>query len=274
VTAPPTSPWLVALRRHGAAPSRESRLRLLCFPYAGGGASAFRDWPDELPPEIEVWAVQPPGRETRLKEAPVRCLQTLVDALLEETRALRERPYAFFGHSLGALVAFELARALRRRGAAGPVHLLVSGCGAPQLSDPEPPLSELAPSDLKDRLRRLDGTPKAVLADREMMELLLPTLRADFGLRDDYVYTVEPAFEVPLTAFGGHDDPEVSAASLAAWRDQTRQRFVMRGFAGGHFFIRSARSALLAAVASELEHALAHIDPVTVRSPTARELRP
>jgi medium-chain acyl-[acyl-carrier-protein] hydrolase len=252
VTDRATSPWLVQLRRRRPAAAPEPRLRLLCFPYAGGGASAFRAWSDELPPEIELWAVQPPGRETRFKEAPVRSLQALVGALLEETRAVRARPFACFGHSLGALVAFELVRALRRCGEPLPVHLFVSACGAPQLGGSEPPLSELTTRDVADWLRRLDGTPEAVLGDGEMLSVLLPTLRADLGLRDDYVCAAEPALDVPITAFGGHDDPEVSAASLAGWRDQTRQRFAIRAFAGGHFFIRSAQSALLAAIAGEL----------------------
>lgn len=244
------SAWVVRSRQ------AKARLRLLCFPYAGGGASTFRTWSPELPPMVEVCAIQPPGREGRLNERPIGSLSRLVDSLVEATRACREQPFAFFGHSIGALVAFELTRALRRRGEATPVQLFVSGCGAPHLVDGEMPLSTLPDAELLERLRRLDGTPHAVLEHAEMMELFLPTLRADLGLRDGYACMSERPLDIPITALGGQHDPEVSQASLAAWRDQTRARFALHGFPGGHFFIHSARALLLRALSAELTQLL------------------
>jgi len=257
------SPWVV---RYGAG---RSRLRLLCFPFAGGAASTFRTWPDRLPAMVEVCAVQPPGREARLKEAPIRSLPTLVDALIEETRACRQPPFVFFGHSLGAIVAFELARALRRRGETMPVHLFVSGCGAPQQAAPEL-LSALPEAELIERLRRMGGTPGEVLEHAEMLELLLPTVRADFALRDSYVHASEPPLDIPVSAYGGHDDNEVTQSRLAAWRDQTRARFTLRGFPGGHFFLRTARDLLLEALAGELKQLYSADDDSAVRSVVAR----
>lgn len=213
-------------------------LRLLCFPYAGGGASVFRGWSQRLPSEIELCAVQLPGRETRLREPPLSSLPRLVDLLCEETAILRAGRYALFGHSVGALVAFELTRALRRRGERLPVQLFVSGCRAPQLADEEPSSAQLEDDALLAVLRGFDGTPEAVLRDRELLELLLPTLRADLGLRDGYDYRDEPALPIPITALGGEDDEHVPLSSLFAWRTHTARSFALQRFPGAHFYFR------------------------------------
>lgn len=228
------------------------KLRLLCFPHAGGGASSFRPWAEPLRPEIEVCAVQPPGREERIGEAPISSLRTLIAALVEHTASVRAAPYAFFGHSVGALVAFELARALRREGEPLPVHLFVSGAVAPHLPDTDPPLASSSDAELLARLRQHRGTPSAILEHPELMELILPTLRADLALRDGYRHEGEPPLDLPITAFGGREDPEVSQQALEAWRAHTRGRFAVRRFPGGHFFVRSARASVLSAIQSEL----------------------
>lgn len=241
--------WIVRLPRIDAA------VRLFCFPYAGGGASAFRDWPAGLPAEVEVCAIQSPGRESRLKEPPIRSLGALVEALVEETRRWRDRRFAFFGHSVGALVAFELARALRRRGEAMPIHLFASGSMAPHRTDvlaDGPLLSALSDGELRERLRRFGGTPPAVLDHPELMELLLPALRADLGLRDGYACTAEAPLDLPITALFGHDDIEVPHGALAGWREQTRAEFRVLGFPGGHFFVRTALAPVLRAISDDL----------------------
>src|SRR5438552_2333015 len=146
-------------------PDPRARLRLFCFPYAGGGASQFRTWAEGLPPEVELCPVQLPGREGRLRETPFTRIAPLVAALVTALRGYLDTPYAFFGHSLGALVGFELARALRRTGGPGPRGLLVSAYRAPDLPDPDPPLHLLSSPAFWDELRRLNGTPPEVLAN-------------------------------------------------------------------------------------------------------------
>lgn len=246
VTMTPRPRWIVGVSRE------RPRLRLLCFPHAGGGASAFRAWGELLSSDIEVCAVQPPGREERIREAPISSLPALVGALLEHTAAVRTEPYACFGHSVGALVAFELTRALRRAGQRLPSHLFVSGSPAPQLPDTDPPLASSSDAELIGRLRRHRGTPTAVLEHAEIVDLILPTLRADLALRDGYRYTTEAPLPVPITAYGGQEDADVSQADLIAWCEQTSASFTMRAFPGGHFFVRSARAALLPDIEREL----------------------
>jgi medium-chain acyl-[acyl-carrier-protein] hydrolase len=246
------SPWVVPLSRRvaGASPAR---LRLFCFPFAGGGPAAFRAWPDALPAHFELCAIQPPGREARLAEPPVWTLPVLIDHLVRETRTSRDGAFAFFGHSIGALVAFELARELRRRGEALPLALIVSACAAPQLRDTHPLLSSLPEDELLAWLGRLEGTPAEVLADAEMMKLLLPALRADLALRDGYRYAAEPALSLPLMVFGGDSDAGATEPELLAWREHTLAGFRHRTFPGGHFFIRSARPLVLEALGRALD---------------------
>jgi surfactin synthase thioesterase subunit len=226
----------------------------LCFPHAGGGAALYRRWPALLPGELDLslYAVQPPGRENRIGEPAIRDLTVLVDALVEATRAQRAQPYALFGHSVGALVAFELTRALRRRGENLPSVLFVSGCGAPQQGCAERAYGELDDAAFVERLRRFEGTPEGALENAELRALLLPTLRADLGLRDGYRCASEPPLVVPIVAFGGEDDPDVTTADLCAWSAQTCTSFRVKRFPGGHFFLKSAARELLVCVAEEL----------------------
>jgi medium-chain acyl-[acyl-carrier-protein] hydrolase len=223
----------------GSTVPSDARVRLLCFPYAGGGASAFRGWSSLLPAELEVCPVQLPGREARLREPALRDLPAAIALLREETRTLRRGRFAFFGHSLGALLAFELTRALRRAGEPAPTHLFVSGCGAPHVHEPESrSLSDLSDEAFVAALRGFAGTPEAVLDNRELLTLVLPTLRADFALRDGYRCADEPPLALPITALGGEDDPHVSLHALGAWRVHTSRSFSLQRFPGGHFFFR------------------------------------
>jgi medium-chain acyl-[acyl-carrier-protein] hydrolase len=260
------SPWIVRPKVAGCKPD----VRLFCFPYAGGGASAFRGWADLVPPGIEICAIQLPGREERLKEAPLRALLPLTEQIAQATASLRDRPFAFFGHSMGGLVAFELARLLRQRREPLPRHLVVSGSGAPQLRDAEPRLSELSDPELVARLRRFEGTPEAVLESPELLELVLPSLRADFALRDDYVYDPQPPLAVPITVFGGEDDPDVGLAALGGWCALTEKRFHLRRFPGGHFYLRSQRAELLAAIVAQVRRADDNLSPTTSLPTDAR----
>ncbi len=246
--------WLLCPR-----PDPQARLRLLCFAYAGGGPPIFHHWAGGLPAGVEVCAVQLPGRGARVREAPFTRLAPLVETLASALRPDLDKPFALFGHSVGALIAFELARALRRRGQPLPAHLFVSGCGAPQLPDPRLPIHALPDGEFVAELAQLGGTPAEVLAHAELMALLLPALRADFALSETYVCAEEPPLACPVTAFGGVDDARVSRDRLEGWREQTVGSFTLRLFPGDHFFINTARPALLEALAGQLEPLLAGV---------------
>ncbi|GLF93018.1 thioesterase II family protein [Streptomyces yaizuensis] len=241
-----TDRWFV---RH---PSTEApRLRLFCFPYAGGGGSAFREWSGCLPAGVELWAAQLPGRESRVAEPALRRMDPLVEALYEAVLPRLELPYAFFGHSMGALVAFELTRLLRRRGAPLPTRLLLGAFRAPQLPNPHIRIHHLPDEVLKTVLRK-EGTPRQVLESDELMRALLPTLRADLELCDTYQHREEQPLAVPLSVFGGHQDVRVGRGDLDSWRTQTAKTFRLVMLPGSHFFLHSSQDLLLAELSREL----------------------
>ncbi|NET84374.1 MAG: thioesterase [Moorea sp. SIO1F2] len=220
-------------------PNPKARLRLFCFPYAGGAASSFRTWPDPLAPHIEVCPVELPGRGKRMREPLVTSLLPLIETLVPALLPYLDIPFAFFGHSLGTLISFELARQLRRQEAPSPRHLFISGRRAPQVPARKPPLHNLPKSELIEALRKYNGTPEAVLANQELMELFLPILRADFGINETYTYTSESPLNCPISVFGGLQDTDANSDELAAWRDQTSSTFTVHMFPGGHFFINN-----------------------------------
>jgi len=233
-------------------PRPAAAVRLFCLPYAGGGASAFQDWPAGLPGVVEVAAVHLPGREGRFAEPPIDRMGVLVEVLADALPPHLDRPFAFFGHSMGARVGFELARELRRRGARGPVRLFVSGCRAPQLP-PDPPTFDLPDDQLVARLRELGGTPPEVFAQPELVELLLPTVRADLTAVETVRFSPGPPLDCPIRAFGGSHDPEATPEETAAWEAQTRAGFTLQVLPGDHFFLHDQRDALLTTVAADLE---------------------
>jgi medium-chain acyl-[acyl-carrier-protein] hydrolase len=248
---PARDPWFPYRQPNAAA-----RLRLFCLPYAGGSASLFRLWSRGLPAHVEVVPVQYPGREGRIMEKVIDHVDGLVDGLLPAIRPyLDEKPFALFGHSLGALTSFVLARRLRRESLTMPAHLLVSGFRGPHLPDRNPPIYHLPEAEFVSELRRLNGTPEAVLENKELIQLLLPTLRADFTAAETYVYTEEPPLGCPISAFGGMDDPEANQDDVAAWETHTTGRFRSAMFPGDHFFLQSSRDSLLAGISQDL-HAL------------------
>lgn len=237
-------------------PVPSARLRLFCFPYAGGGASIFYAWPRSLPPEVEVCAVQLPGRESRLAERAYGNLAELVDKLAEVLTPYMDRPFAMFGHSNGGLMAYELTRRLRRDGRRLPVHLFVSGRPAPQVQLSHNPIHALPEAEFLQELRRFNGTPEEILQNPEIMELISPTVRADFALGETYHYTPEPPLSLPLSAYGGELDAEVPAWQVEAWREQTAAEFRLRMFPGDHFFLNSDRDLVLAELGRELRGVL------------------
>lgn len=233
-------------------PCPQVEVRLFCFPYAGGGTSVFHGWAAHLHPCIELYRVHLPGRENRITERPFTRLTAMVETLAEALRAHLNVPFAFFGHSMGALIGFELARQLRRWNEPGPTHLFVSGHRAPQLRDPDPPIHQLPEPAFVEELRRLNGTPEEVLADTELMQLVMPALRGDFAVCETYRYLEDDPVECPISAFGGVGDARVGHADLAAWRSQTSGAFVQRMLPGTHFFLHGARDLLLHAIFEDL----------------------
>jgi medium-chain acyl-[acyl-carrier-protein] hydrolase len=225
------SPWLPFGAGNGTG------VRLLCLPHAGAGASTYRAWGAGLPAGITACPVQPPGREGRLWHPPYRHVTPMVADLATELRELLDSPYAIFGHSMGALVAFELAREFRRRGWPAPAHLFVAGRHAPQQPFTLTELRDIGTEDLTRLLGELGGTPPALLADPELLESIAPLLRADFSVNETYRYTEEPPLDVPITAFAATADPRATPAQLAAWRAQTSRGFATHLLPGGHFAV-------------------------------------
>jgi medium-chain acyl-[acyl-carrier-protein] hydrolase len=242
-SASPADRWLPTVR-----PWSRAGLRLFCLPYAGGGASVYREWAGALGDSVEVCPVQLPGREARFGEPAFTRIGPLVEALADALGPHLDRPFALFGHSLGALVAFELARRLRRSGRPGPSHLFVSGCRAPQVRRAERLVHTLPDAAFRQELRRLGGTPAELLANDELMDLVLPTLRADFALCETYEYADGFPLPCPVTALGGRDDGAIGRDDLEAWRVHTTARFAAHVLPGDHFFVRSARARVLAEI--------------------------
>ncbi len=241
------NPWVICPR-----PSAQARLRLFCFPYAGGGASVFRSWSNELPPDIEVCAIQYPGRESRWQEPLLTNTQAMVPALVEVLSAEFDRPFAFFGYSLGALIGFELARLLAQHQQPGPVHLFVAAHTAPQLPHTEPPIYTLAKPDFFQKIAGLNGTPAEILQNAELMDLLHPVLWADFMMNETYAYVAGSPLECGISAFGGLGEQLIKRTELEAWREQTRQAFTLRMLPGDHFFMHSSRNHLLRSILHDL----------------------
>jgi medium-chain acyl-[acyl-carrier-protein] hydrolase len=232
----------------GAAP----QVRLFCLPYAGGSASIFRDWARALPARIELRPVHLPGRERRAMEPAIDDMDVLVPQLCDAMTPYLDHAFALFGHSMGAAIAHAVALELARRGAPPPVRLLVSGRQAPHLPPRSRPVHALPDAEFRDELRRLNGTPPAVLEHAELMEFMLPMLRADFRLIETYAPDPAARLQCDVAGFCAEHDPEGLPEDVAAWRDVTTGAFRLHRFPGDHFFIQSERAAVLAAIAREL----------------------
>lgn len=237
-----------------AHPAESPRLRLFCLAHAGGGAALFRTWHEELPGTVEVCGIQLPGRESRWKEPPIPDLRRVLDQLIPALQSRLHIPFAIYGHSMGALLAFELARELRRRGLPAPLALLVSGRQAPYLSDGRREIATLSDAEFLDRIcKRYQAIPQVVLDEPELLRIFLPTLRADFTLIETYRYVEEPALSCPVSVYQGRDDVTVSFDQLAGWRTLTSGDFKIELLPGGHFFLQTDRLPLLRRISRELD---------------------
>lgn len=240
-------------------PGATTQLRLFCFPFAGGGASAFREWPAAMPAGVELCPIQLPGRESRWNEPSFSQLSSLVETLAQVLHPLLTCSFAFFGHSMGAAIAFELARQLRRETGESPAHLFVSGAHAPQRPDRDPPIHGLPNSAFLAELKRLNGISDEVFENQELMQVLLPAFRADITLCETYVYTPDEPLDCPISAYLGEQDRKVALEDLLGWSVHTRRIFRFSLFPGDHFFLVAHRQSLLRVLSAELKEILKHL---------------
>jgi surfactin synthase thioesterase subunit len=232
-------------------PRPRAPIQLFCLPHAGAGAAAYALWPQAVGPDVEVQAFIPPGRERRHAEKPT------VDpvAMAAAISARADRPFALFGHSLGGRLAFEVARDLRRTGRPLPLRLLISGCTPPdegRTGDIYEGLSELDDDRMLERLVRTGNIPDEILAEPDLVAMLLPVFRSDFGWIDTYVYAHEPALPVPISVFAGTADDSAPPERMRGWQAHTASGFVLHTFGGGHFFLAEHLAEVVARVHADL----------------------
>jgi surfactin synthase thioesterase subunit len=238
--------FCTAQRKQGA------RFRLFCFHYAGSGGSIFRSWTKWLSDEVELIAVQLPGRENRLDEPLLHSMELVTPPLADALAPLLDKPFAFFGHSTGAVIGFELARELRKRALPQPRLLIASSQNAPQ-DKPAVLRHKLSDPEFIEIIRGCKGTPDDVLGNPALLELLLPRIRADGAVYETYRYEPEPPLDCRIVVFYGLDDTMVNSGGLAGWREETRSSFHRYGFPGGHFFVHEDEEAVVEHINHELE---------------------
>ena len=246
-------PWLREL-------ATDARLRVFCFPHAGGGTVEYRKWARRAPPHIDVCPVILPGREGRLGETSIDRMDALIPMLVDGLqKGFQPSPFLFLGHSVGAWIAYELAASLAEQGGPMPEHLVVVGRRAPQLPAQLPPLSGLPdPAFVAGVQDRYGAFPKQLLDQPSLLRLFLPALRADFTLLDSYRFGLHLPLDVPITAIGGTQDDTVLAAELDGWRAQTRRSFERIDLEGGHFLPGEPSSLLFETMLDLAEHTLDH----------------
>ncbi|MCC6499605.1 MAG: thioesterase [Anaerolineales bacterium] len=244
--------WVSCLK-----PNSQSRIRLFCFPYAGAGSSVYNAWSNWLLPEIELFVVNLPGRDARIREAPYRQLQALIAPLTQGITPYLDKSFVFFGHSMGSLIGFEVARELRRRTGSQPLHLFVSGRKPPDVPATHPNLHHLPEEEFLQATQQLYGSlPEVILQDPELVNLFLSIMRADVTMLETYEYKEETPLGCPITVYGGDQDRSVDEQILARWEAHTSTAFRLKMFPGEHFFLQTARSVVLRELNMELTRSL------------------
>jgi len=246
------NPWLICYQKKPAAV-----LRMFCFHYAGGSASAYRDWANKLPTNVELIGIQLPGREGRYHETYITYFRQLVTCLVEATRPVLDKPYVVFGHSMGSLIGFEWIRELKQVGLRAPHLFFAAGRQAPQFADDDPFISALPePEFIEELLKDYAETLANVLEHKELREVFIPQLRADFALCEDYRYLERVKLDCPIVAYAGEGEHKITEQKLSGWKDHTSMSFKSRRFSGGHFFVHGAEDVLLADIRQELGRVL------------------
>jgi len=219
-----------------------SAVRLVCFPHAGGSASFYVPFARSLPADVDVLAVQYPGRQDRRADKPIEDILELADRIFEALRPWAGRPLAFFGHSMGAVVAYEVARRLEQETGTRLSALFASGRRAPSRRPGEMAVHLRDDDGVIAELERLSGTDTALLDNEELLQMILPPIRSDYRALEKYVHRPGPKLTCPITVLVGDADPQITLDEARAWRDHTAGGFGMRVFPGGHFFLSSQQA--------------------------------
>lgn len=234
-------------------PSANAKIRLVCFPYAGGGSAIYTPWIDKLPQEVELALIQLPGRGARFGQQPYQTINTMVEDVVEELGKLPPKNLFFYGHSMGARVAYEVTLMLHREKCPLPIHIVAAGSMAPRIPRKAKNSYNLTDNEFIEHLMELKGTPEEVLANRDLMELLLPTLRADFKIVETYINNSTVVIPTKLSVFAGKQDLTVELAELEPWFDVFQENDGISWFAGGHFFINENSHDVLTVLSKKVE---------------------
>ena len=245
-----------------APPTGIERPRLYCFAYAGGSSSIYAAWARALAPAIAVLGVEMPGHGSRFAETPLTTVSEMATDAADAIAASGSRaPYAFYGHSLGAIVAFETSRILGERFAEQPIHLFAGAARAPHLPAVVAPVSHLPSGEFLEAVQqRYGGLPAALFEEPELLEMVLPVLRADFTAYENYTYTQAAPLHHPITAFHGTDDPVVRSAAVNEWSHVTDSLFRLKEVEGDHFFLNTSRELLLQHIREGFEQSAGAFD--------------
>ena len=248
-----SSEWLSNVRY-----CSQARIRLFCFPYAGSSSIIYRNWVSYFPESVEVCLIQLPARGVRIHESPIQEFSVLIEAITKALVPFLQQPFAFFGHSLGSLVAFEVLHRLRTEYSLHPIHLFVSACTAPAYIRNQKVLSQLSNHELIAELRQLQGTPDELLDHEEIMSVLLPIVRSDFALYESYESYYSDRqnrklLECQVTVLGGTEDSTVDMMKLPAWQEETYEPITLSLIPGNHFFLHSAKALVLECLAEKLQ---------------------
>ncbi len=231
----------------------EAVSRLFCFPHAGGGPVAFFDWSERFGAETECVALQYAGRGQRLRERPLTSVEALVKEIAGNVAGLLDKPFSFYGHSFGGVVAFELAREMRRLGLPEPDHLFVGASRPPHLEREYPPIHHLADGEFVENVQtRYGGIPAAIYRDPEVLEMFLPAMRADFTAYETYRFSPGAPLDLPIAAFAGADDRAVKPETLGEWTVHTTSDFDLTVLPGGHFFPTTSAKQLTRAMETRI----------------------
>ena len=246
-TTATNNPWVSTW-----ALQKTANFRLFCFPHAGGNSSLFTGWPDLLPQNASLLPVQLPGRQERIRERAIDRMSELVNAIADGLAPLLNGTFVFFGHSLGGLISFELARHLRHKGQQEPAALFLSGCRGPHIPLNRPMLHLLPDNEFIDVLqKRYDGIAPQIAAEKELMQLLLPTIRADVKCFETYEFHSASPLACPISVFGGSQDNQVSVADLNAWRQHTTGQLSLRMYPGDHFYVAQHYEAIVKVIGQQ-----------------------